>query len=143
MVRDPPGTVTQSNSPLPCSCANSGRLRTNTLKPPGGDDGRVVVFLVPSICPFVPSASVEVTKARLHRCTAAANGLAFIRRDSLLSNICRVDFSAFPFSGDFLATTKSSGAVAAVGFFGALAAAIFCFASAAAPGSSSDTRWSV
>eukprot|EP00982_Pelagococcus_subviridis_P014080 31304-Pelagococcus_subviridis.AAC.17 len=69
------GTVTTSNSPRSCSCANSGRLRTYTLTPPA--------FSSLGLDALPPLDA----RRRRHRCTAAANGFAFIRRDSLLSNI--------------------------------------------------------
>ena len=84
-------------------------------------------------------APPAATRRFRQRRTAAENGFAFIRRDSRLSNICRVTLS--PASLDFFTTTTSSttGVVdAAVGRFGALAAAARFAAAAAATGSASE-----
>mmetsp|Transcript_2689 Transcript_2689/g.10508 ORF Transcript_2689/g.10508 Transcript_2689/m.10508 type:complete len:306 (-) Transcript_2689:582-1499(-) len=130
------GTVTTSNSPRSTSCWNSGRFLTYTRMDPSlaaAADALALALVV------VPDRGLHLPAARLflHRCTAAQKGLAFIRRDSRLSNICRVFLpSVLPSSLLSLVTTTFSAwpgtPPAATGFLGALSTLASCFLAASA-----------
>ena len=121
------GTVTTSNSPRSTSCWNSGRFLTYTEMDPS-----------PAFAFADVRRGLHFPAARLflHRCTAAQKGLAFMRRDSRLSNICRVFLpSGLASSLLSLVTTTFSAwpgtPPATDGFLGALSILASCFLAAA------------